>query len=484
MDTPISDPSAQVDDAKQRLVHRLREALIPALTEGSWSQIEADHKEVGLAWRVDLAPGWGKQKYVKHVLDDLSGEAVVAVARSALERFPKRDMFAVEDALLWIDAGGVARISEVTRLGLAKALDGQRIHPSKSPSDHLDGFARARGGERFDYGADGRIYLVDTLLFRFLSSGAPASPKASSHLTLLDTYGFRDWPDVRLFWFIESLVHPTIRQGGEQAFLVQALNAVLAADRYELFTSEGVSGHPIFRVRPVIGGVAGRPKNLIFASTGPKPEIGFVDAVNNDIVILQHAEHCLVYEEPIGDTGLRWMQLVEWWASREGLDPIEASTRKSLGGRLARSLGSEPERRLFNAYFKVLSRRLGDALPALVPQVYLHYDPVSLRELRARGNERRFDAQRMDFLLLLPYGVRVVIEIDGQQHYSTSAEPSAKSSPEEYARTVRGDRRLRLVGYQVYRFGGYEPRDESTCMEVVDDFFTQLFRRYKLLEST
>lgn len=34
--------------------------------------------------------------------------------------------------------------------------------------------------------------------------------------------------------------------------------------------------------------------HLIFASRGPKPEIGFADAINNDIVILSGEESCLV----------------------------------------------------------------------------------------------------------------------------------------------------------------------------------------------
>jgi very-short-patch-repair endonuclease len=228
----------------------------------------------------------------------------------------------------------------------------------------------------------------------------------------------------------------------------------------------------------------GRAKNLIFASTGPKPELGFADAVNNDIVILRHAEHCLVYDELTGNDELRWTTLVAWWAAREGLEPTDASTRKRLGERLSKSLGSEPERRFFNAYFKVFRPRLGDALPALVPQVYLHYDPMTLGEPRARGDDRRFNVQRMDFLLLLPHGVRIVVEIDGQQHYSTSAEASAKPSPEEYARTVRADRNLRLAGYEVYRFGGHEFQDEDGCVSVIEEFFTRLFQRHKLLGAS
>lgn len=467
--------------AQRRLVQHLRAALVLLLTEGSWTQIENDHRKVGLSWRPDLQPGWGKPKYVQAVLDDVPDEEVVAVARRTLERLPERDLLAIEDALSWVDANGIAHVSEVTRLALAHILDGRRLHPSEPPGGVLGKFARANGSHRFEYAADSDLVEVEVDLLGFFGTGTSNGPRVtrSSHLALLDAHSFREWPDARLFQLLEFLVHPIVRQGDDQASFVQALNVVIAADRFELFATEQLSGHSVFKVRRLTDGVAGRPKNLIFASTGPKPELGFADAVNNDIAILRHAEHCLVYEEQIGDDGLRWTKLVDWWAAREGLDPKDASTRNHLGERLAKSLASEAERRFFKAYFKVLRLQLGDALPALVPQVYLHYDPLTLREIRDRGHTRRFDVQRMDFLLLLPRGVRVIVEIDGQQHYSTGMEPSAKPSPEEYARTVRSDRNLRLAGYEVYRFGGHELRDESVCVSAVEEFFARLFRRHK-----
>lgn len=471
--------------AQRRLVQQLRAALASPLSAGTWDQIEDSHRKVGLTWRPDLKPGWGKPKYVERVLADLPDDEVIAVARHALERLQEHYLLAVEDALLWIEAHGIAHISEVTRLALAKALDGRRLHPSESPSDVLGRFARANGNQRFEYSADGGIIEVQEDPLGFLSGATNGSTlTGSNYLAALDAHRFRTWPDARLFRFLEFVVRPTVCKGDEQASFVQVLNAVLAADRFELFAAEQLSGHSVFKVRPALNGVAGNPKNLIFASTGPKPELGFADAVNNDIVILRHAEHCLVYDELPGDEGLRWITLVAWWAAREGLKPTDPSTRKLFGERLSKSLGSEPERRFFNAYFKVLRPRLGDALLALVPQVYLHYDPMTLRELRARGDDRRFNVQRMDFLMLLPHGVRVVLEIDGQQHYSTGAEASAKPSPEEYARTVRADRNLRLAGYEVYRFGGHELQDEDGCMSVVDEFFTRLFKRHRSIDAS
>ena len=483
----MSAPPAANDaegSASRRLVTRLRAALVPSLIDGSWSQIEENHRKVGLQWRPEFGPGWGKPKYVERVLAELVDEEVVALARRVLEQFADRRDFALEDLLLWFDAGGVSHVSEVTRLNLARALERHRLHPSESPDAVLGRFARTAGSERFEYAEDGSVCTVSVDILSLFDPRLPtrSTVTLSSHLALLDAYGFREWPDARLFQLLEFLAHPTVLQGDEQAALVHAINGVLAADRFHLTEDAHLSGHPVFKVRPSRGGVAGRPKNLIFASTGPKPELGFVDAVNNDIAILRHAEHCLVYEEPIGDAGLLWSKLVEWWASREGLEASNPTARKGLGDRLARSLASEPERRLFSGYFKSCRQRLGDALPALVPQVYLHFDPMTLRALRARGEQRRFDMQRMDFLMLLPHGVRIVIEIDGQQHYATGADGSARPSPEEYARTVRGDRELRLNGYEVYRFGGYELHDEASCPAIVEAFFGRLFRRHSILD--
>ena len=48
----------------------------------------------------------------------------------------------------------------------------------------------------------------------------------------------------------------------------------------------------------------------------------------------------------------------------------------------------------------------------------------------------------MDFLLLLPHRQRVVIEVDGKQHYADGD----VARPERYAAMVAEDRNLRLTG--------------------------------------
>lgn len=62
-----------------------------------------------------------------------------------------------------------------------------------------------------------------------------------------------------------------------------------------------------------VTGVGGDLRNLIFASTGPKPEIVLRDALNNVIEITKGANTCLVFDRPLPDEGLTWAALVAWW---------------------------------------------------------------------------------------------------------------------------------------------------------------------------
>ncbi|MGW9136532.1 hypothetical protein [Streptomyces sp. NPDC055681] len=218
-------------------------------------------------------------------------------------------------------------------------------------------------------------------------------------------------------------------------------------------------------------GVDGEFKNLIFAANGPKPEIVLRDAVNNRLDIVRNAQYCLTYTRPLGPEGLSWADLVDWWKGADaalGRDCAVASS--ALCARLAESLASPPEAVLFHTYAALYFREGGGGLPALIPQVYLHYDPYTVK---ARATPGPLARQRMDFLLLLPGRVRVVLEVDGQQHYSVDG----KANPELYAQMVAEDRQLKLSGYEVYRFGGHE-LDQNDGPRVVASFFRQLFGRY------
>jgi len=219
----------------------------------------------------------------------------------------------------------------------------------------------------------------------------------------------------------------------------------------------------------LLGGASGHGiKNLIFASIGPKPEIVLIDATTNDIQITKNAANCLVYDRPISGS-LLWSELVDWWIENGATTDDVVRAGRELRQRLEQSLDSEPEKMLMRRYF-VSAASLGDRLPALIPQVYLHYDPYTARE---RGGTGPLARQRMDFLLLMQGGHRVVLEVDGKQHYSEGD----RSSPRLYAEMMAEDRRLRLKGYEVYRFGGYEFVVQARAEAMLDAFFTDLFSR-------
>ncbi len=218
------------------------------------------------------------------------------------------------------------------------------------------------------------------------------------------------------------------------------------------------------------GGVTGTLKNLIFAANGPKPELVLRDAVNNDVEIVRNAEFCLVFDQPLPRDGLSFATLIAWWRQQHGLDGDDRAVGLDLHDRLRSSLDSSVEQVVFDAYQRRY-RSLGFKIPALVPQVYLHYDPYTARMRGTSGGP--LERQRMDFLLLYSDRRRVIIEVDGKQHY---ANPDGTASPTRYAAMVSEDRRLRLSGYEVFRFGGKELEGPAAA-DGVESFFQELHTR-------
>jgi len=232
----------------------------------------------------------------------------------------------------------------------------------------------------------------------------------------------------------------------------------------------------IARLEYSVQGVSSEAKNLIFAANGPKHEIVLGDAIRNEIKIVKNQEYCLIYDRPLLEKGLLWEELVDWWRDEKELPNLTGfEQRNKLFDRLKISLGdNHPEKILLDTYYSYFWKKLKEKLPALIPQVYLHYDPYTSKQLKG---EKRLSRERMDFLLLLPYRKNIVIEIEGQQHYSENG----KASPKLYAEMVAEDRRLRLAGYELYRFGGYEFLDDAKAKQTVKNFFDDLFKLHSIL---
>jgi hypothetical protein len=183
-------------------------------------------------------------------------------------------------------------------------------------------------------------------------------------------------------------------------------------------------------------GVKGSVKNIIFAADGFKPEIVLSDSINNDIKITKNEKYCLVYDQPIPHNGLYWKDLISWWVEKENQIIDSSNIDGQLYKRLFKSLDSVPEKLIFKTFFEYYKNSLGDKFPALIPQVYLHYDPYTIKQL---SQEKRISRQRMDFLFLFSNKIRIVLEVDGKQHYSEGE----MSSPKNYSEMVSADRELK-----------------------------------------
>jgi very-short-patch-repair endonuclease len=334
-------------------------------------------------------------------------------------------------------------------------------------------------GGRFDILLE-RLWVLEDPLSYF-TGGTSLKDEIDRHVhrnpddwsteTLFEKLGAFDSSDRRFCLFLEGLASAEVRPDETaQRQFVAAVNEPLRACRAELRETGSQDGYPAFSLVSTAAGTKGRPKNLIFASP-TKPDLRFRDAVDNDIEIVTDAEKVLVYDRPIGVDGLRWRDLQAWWAETRGLTDSDAA-KKTLYSRLRDSLpaNSPPQGRVFDGFYKAFGASVPD-LPALLPEVWLHWDPRTVAERGADALLRH----RMDFLLLMPSGVRVVVEVDGKHHYADAA---GRADSSRYAAMAAADRELRLAGYEVFRFGTAELMDQAESQPLVKDFFERLFQRY------
>lgn len=290
---------------------------------------------------------------------------------------------------------------------------------------------------------------------------------------LLDILEFKYVSDQTIKKFLEIIVDPEIRGKDQQERYVNSINEIIRHDNYELVAAKKVSGELIYKIHKICLRNS-NTKNLIFAPLNKKPDIVIDDAIDNDLKIVSDTGDSLFYTFEPNSNGLLWSKLVEWWKIKTKSTEKNADIKNKLFIRLRDSLDSEAERIFFKEYY-MLHKNCKD-FPALIPQVYLHYDPFAKN---ARGNSIIYTHQRMDFLMLLPDGIRIVFEIDGKQHYSKNE----KAAPELYAEMVTDTRNLMIKGYEVYRFGGYEFMEEQNPKNMINNFFNRLFAKYSVINE-
>ncbi len=415
-----------------------------------------------------------KRKYAHKRIAHLGADELLSLARKLLAEY---DMPDLEDFVSEMTVHAEHRITEFTRKAVLAALDEQgSLFGDVDVFEGLD--TLAPDWEQAVHGRTG--YVIPTL--RSDIQRHYVVDHDYSNREILEQCGALSCSQQRFFAMIEKVLHPLSRTGKPQVELAAALSALLAADGFAVAVVGQLSRHPVYGVRRIAPGVKGAPKNLIFASVHTKPDLYFVDAINNDVAIRNKSD-ALIYDRLLPESGLAWAEMVSWWQETEGAAD-EAAARKALYKRLRDSVlatGSPGEYVLFDTYYRVFGPDYKARLPALIPQVYLHYDPKTAAQ---RGSAPVLARQRMDLLLLLNHGARVVIEVDGRQHYADDGE----ASPAKYASMAVEDRKLRLDGYEVYRFGAAEFGDTVVTgdqirigpksREVAREFFSRLFTRH------
>lgn len=442
-----------------------------------------------LGFQSQDAEGLSKYNYLLKVTTAADEKVVVSAAKYIINSYPgsrgkpsAADLQTIQDSVWWIESNGIQQISNVTRYKITESLENIPFWGRLSIPEFFHPILPAVTAEYSlpEVGRDGLLYEGLSLLsFSNLFSVNQNKPLKPSRMSVAEFFrkvGIADWPDERLFLLIERMVHPEVQSFDLQKKLVTQFNTLLQQDNYELRQEGSESGIPIYMVRQKGVGVLGTPKYIIFASSGSKPDIVIDDAVNMDIRIIRYVDQCLVYDQPPPQDDLTWQALVEWWSTKKGANVAQNEIRQELGLRLRASLQSEPERMLYDTYFKIVKTKYGMNLPALLPQVYLHYDPRNRNE---RGKPILV-RQRMDFLILLRNATRIVIEIDGAQHYS---DDNGRASPSRYAEMVAEDRRIRTLGYEIYRFGGAEFKNPEQASTSIATFFDTLFARHKILRK-
>ncbi|MEH0930918.1 hypothetical protein [Micromonospora sp. CPCC 205558] len=364
-------------------------------------------------------------------------------------------------------------ISKRTRRDIARALRGDEL------IEHYSRF-RSLLDTLFDLGGGvlwgGRDYSVGGEIDRHFKHNPDWSVEE-----VFDAVGAIDSSSDRRFGLlIEGIVSGnTIPDEGAQRRLATSISGPMEAAGLELREIGTLDGYPTFEVVSVRAH-QGQPKNLIFASS-TKPDLRLNDAIDNEIEILSDPDDVLVYDRPITTSGIRWRDLQTWFqATRRLASEQEAKTQ--LYRRLRQSLpdSSPPQRLLFDLYHEIHGTAVHE-LPALLPEVWLYWDPLTVK---ARGAAALLNL-RMDFLLLVPGGGRIVLEVDGRTHYGVEkgASPGQKvwiADPPTYARTTAGSRKLTVAGYEVYRFGAYELRNHREARPVLAAFFSELFLRHRV----
>lgn len=384
--------------------------LVGLNTQYSHKHIDRALHDLG----VEPAGGGARSERWQAAFDAIADERLPDVAQRYLDLYCRTasQRFAIEE-VLWADWTGPA-IPVRFRRELARQLNPEDLYlDTKRFNDLLERLWVRQTS--FDSALDAFAFLGVQVASTPMDKRSNLERQRAGHADwtvdgLFDELGAYSCCDRRFCLFLEGLVCHVVRPDVASLRTVAAkMNTVLRGGGAELREIGEVGGYPLFSVVSLGRGVGGAPKNLIFASQC-KPDIRVSDAINNDIRLVGNERNdWLVYDRPIPSDGLHWSHLQDWWSSATGEGGEKA--KRSLYRRLLACLPetSPPQRFFFEQYYLIHAARM-PAFPALLPEVWLHWDHKTVAQ---RGADALLHF-RMDFLLIISQSVRVVLEVDGK----------------------------------------------------------------------
>lgn len=218
--------SAQLRDLVSRALYPTKSYNLPSVCE-----------------RYGLEPGdedeafSSKMQYVMRRLMKLSDEQVFGIAKKVVKEFPDD---ALQAAIEQLDQSGNL-VSDLTRHNISEALNGFSLAGKRDLLDLL-----RKHFPDIDH-TSSRYHFESTLADDIHRHAVNNDDWENAEI--LEQVGFLTCSQVKLFGFLEDVIHPIRRDQQEQERIVAALNPVLRRDGFYLAPSGRVSGYPAYSVR-------------------------------------------------------------------------------------------------------------------------------------------------------------------------------------------------------------------------------------------
>ncbi len=344
-----------------------KDGLIEILAGYFWSyksyELDGVLKGYGIFPDETLEPNSSKKVYARSGLIKMTEEEIIEL----LKRIAREaESISFNKQMEEYFGDSIFEFTYITRRKLAEYLDMCANFEGKMKLDEL---LHGIWDMNETCTRDKNLFIFDRMtLGEYLIKHVVINDDISYKDMLLDILQIKYISDSSIIKFLEKMVNPEVRTGEEQIQYVKGINEIIGADGFELVVSGKISNEPIYKVykRQVANN---NMKNLIIAPLGKKADIVIDDAIANDIKIVGNTDNCLLYNfEPNAD-GVLWSTLVKWWGSTHASENVQ----RDLFMRLLSSLDSKPEKDFFTKYYTIYKDR--NEYPALIPQVYLHYDP-------------------------------------------------------------------------------------------------------------